>query len=346
MLPRIHRPTRASIEFAAKAGVATAVSISLGHLLGLQSAYWAGISAVVATAGTLGASLGAAISRITATVVGLIVGLGALALPASGTIVSGLTVFVALLVLPALSLEAGARLGAASTLLVTAIPGDQAVGDALARGVNVPLGCAVAVVVGVVLLPRRAAKGLRADLRTDVERAGALARSALVGYVDGAADADLPHRLGELARASSTRAVALRDAAREPSERGERGVRLPYQVAAVDALVQHVGSLVAVTTEARHDRVQSLLRTELHDAADGLNEAAGAIASAASDDMLEWRLGHADGAVSTVDAAFADVRARRATVGYSTGELTRLLSVIQSLHAAASALTDLGHEGR
>jgi uncharacterized membrane protein YgaE (UPF0421/DUF939 family) len=158
VLGRLRRPTRSSLEFAAKAAVATTLAIWLGQRIGLSDSYWAGVSAVVATAGTLGASLGAAVSRISATVVGLLIGLAVFALPVSGVLVSGATVFVALTVLPALSLDAGARLGAGSTLIVTALPGHSAVGDALARGANVPLGCAIAVVVGLVLMPHRAAE--------------------------------------------------------------------------------------------------------------------------------------------------------------------------------------------
>jgi uncharacterized membrane protein YccC len=135
-LGRLRRPTRSSLEFAAKAAVATAIAIWLGNRIGLHDSYWAGVSAVVATAGTLGASLGAAVSRISATLVGLAIGLAAFALPVSGVLAAGATIFVALTVLPALSLDAGARLGAGSTLIVTALPGHGAISDALARGAN------------------------------------------------------------------------------------------------------------------------------------------------------------------------------------------------------------------
>jgi uncharacterized membrane protein YgaE (UPF0421/DUF939 family) len=168
-LGRVRRPTRSSLEFAIKAGFAAALAIWVGDRIGLEDSYWAGISAVVATAGTLGATVGAAISRISATVVGLLIGLAAVALPVRGILAAGTTVFVALVVLAALSLDAGARLGAATTLIVTAIPGHNAVTDALARGANVPLGCALAIGVGLVFLPRRAAERLRSDLRADVE---------------------------------------------------------------------------------------------------------------------------------------------------------------------------------
>ena len=61
-IPGLRRPTRASIELAARAGIATAVSIWLGDRIGLRDSYWAGISPVVATAATIGASVGMTLS--------------------------------------------------------------------------------------------------------------------------------------------------------------------------------------------------------------------------------------------------------------------------------------------
>jgi hypothetical protein len=45
--------------------------------------------------------------------------------------------------------------------------------------------------------------------------------------------------------------------------------------------------------------------------------------------------------VVAVDAAFAGARARRATTELSTAELTRLMSVIRTLHSAASVLSEI-----
>lgn len=337
----LRRPTRSSLELAAKAAAATAIAIWLGNRIGLRDTYWAGVSAVVATAGTLGASMGAAVSRISATVVGLAIGLAAFALPVSGVLIAGATVFVALTVLPALSLDAGARLGAASTLIVTALPGHGAVGDALARGANVPLGCSVAVVVGLVLLPHRAAERLRSELADDIERAGELVRSALQKYLGAPVAEDLPDRLGELTRVSSAHAAALRDAAREPGERGPRLQQLQRHVAAVGELVDQVGSLVRIAAQADEDRVQSLVRDELEAAAEALADAAHSVAARSENDGPEGGLRRASRALSDLDGAFADARGRRATVDYSTDEITRLLSVIRSAHTAGVALSDL-----
>lgn len=340
LLPRVRRPTRSSVVFALKAAVAAVLAIWLGDRLGLKDSYWAGISAVVATAGTLGASLGAAISRVSATVVGLLVGLAAFALPVSGTIVSGAAVFVALVVLPALSLDAGARLGAATTLIVTAIPGQNAVGDALARGANVPLGCAVAVVVGVVLLPDRAADRLRAALRADIESAGLLVGSALLAYLGDSPADDLQERLEGLLAASSAHLAELRDAGRE-GRRGEPRLRLERDVATARALVEQVGSVVSVVAQAVTDKVPSLVGSELEQAAETFADAASAVAVASDSDAPKHRLLSLDAALADVDAAFAGARERRATVDFSTEELARLLSIIRSLHSAASALSRL-----
>jgi uncharacterized membrane protein YgaE (UPF0421/DUF939 family) len=336
------RPTRASVEFAVKAGVSAALAIWVGERIGLQDSYWAGISAVVATAGTLGASLRTAISRISATVVGLLIGLASLALPVSGTVVQGLTVFVALVVLSALSLDAGARLGAATTLIVTAIPGNHAVSDALARGANVPLGCAIAVAVGMVLLPRRAVDRLRADLQADAVAAGELARSAVIAYADGKSAPDLSERVNALSRANAGHVTALRDAAREPGGRGGRLLVLEQRVTAVESFIGHVGSLVEAVGEADDDPAPALVREELRAVASELAEAVGALVS--DPDRSDPR--GLRRTLSELDAAFAGARARRATATYPTEELMRLLSVMRLLHAAASSLTRLEPAGR
>jgi uncharacterized membrane protein YgaE (UPF0421/DUF939 family) len=335
----LRRPTRASVELAAKAGLSAGLAIWLGNELGLKDSYWGAISAVVATAGTLGASVGAALSRISATIVGLLLGLAALALPVSGTVVSGATVFVALVVLRALSLDTGARLGAATTLIVTAIPGHHAVSDALARGANIPLGCAIAVGVGLVFFPHRAVEALRAQLTADVRRSGDLARGALTAYLNKTGLDDLPAALQALIRSSAARAGALRDAAQEPGSRGSRLLALEQTVAAVEALIDQIRSLVQVIDEADHDRAPSLIDRQLRDAAAGLADTAGTFGS---DERAFLRgLVRLNDALSAVDTAVADVRARRATVDLATDELVRLFSVVRLLHASASTLSRL-----
>jgi hypothetical protein len=137
----LRRPTRPDLEVALKAAVGAGLAMWLSELAGLADSYWAAISAVLAAAPTLGANLTAALSRVVATVVGLALGLAAVAVWGSGVLVAGVTVFIALLVLSALSLDRGARLGAATTVIMTALPSAEALDDALARGLNILLGC-------------------------------------------------------------------------------------------------------------------------------------------------------------------------------------------------------------
>ena len=192
---RVRQPPRSSVELALKAAVAAALAIWASEELGLQDSYWAGISAVVAAAGTLGASLDAAVSRIAATAIGLLVGLTAVALPVSGTLVDAVAVFVALLVLAALSLDAGARLGGATTLLLTAVPGHDAVRDALSRGANVPLGCACAIAIGLVVVSgapdQQAPLLLSSELTTVGETFDQAARTIATGAGDDRSPAGL-----------------------------------------------------------------------------------------------------------------------------------------------------------
>ena len=335
---RVRRPPRSSVELALKAAVAAALAIWASEELGLQDSYWAGISAVVAAAGTLGASLDAAVSRIAATAIGLLVGLAAVALPVSGTLVDAVAVFVALLVLAALSLDAGARLGGATTLLLTAVPGHDAVSDALSRGANVPLGCACAIAVGLVVLPHRAAQQLRADVTTDLQRAGRLAHAALIAYVSGAGADQLRPGLQELVHATSARTGAMHTAEREPLEHGERLLRLRRSVAAVDSLVDEVGTLVKLVAGAPDHQAPPLLSAELTTVGEAFDQAARTIATEADHDRSPAELKQLTDALASLDAGFADARERRATVRVPTEELTRLMSVIRTVHGASAAL--------
>lgn len=175
----------------------------------------------------------------------------------------------------------------------------------------------------------------------DIACAGELIRSAALAFLGAGLADDLAGRIEELARTSSAHAAVLRDAAREPGERGDRLERLTRRVEAVRALVDEVGVVVGTAIQAGDDRAYALVATELETAAKSLADAAHAVASLSEDGEPERSLQVAEGALSDRDRAFAGVRDRRATVGYATDDVTRLLSVMRSVHAAGSALRDL-----
>jgi uncharacterized membrane protein YccC len=221
---------------------------------------------------------------------------------------------------------------------VTAIPGENPVSAALARGANVPLGCAIAVGVGLLFFPHRAAAKLRVDLRADVKGAGELAHLALCAYLGATGGDDLQLRLDALVRTTAARAATVRDAAREPGGHGERLLQIQRELDTVGGLLEDVASLVGVAREAGGDRVPALVRGELRDAAEAFAEATRAVAAPRGDGGFRNRLVRVNRALMAVDGALARARARRATVEFSTEELARLLSTIRALHHATSAL--------
>jgi uncharacterized membrane protein YccC len=310
----------------------------LSQLAGLADPYWAAISAVVATAPTVGANLTAALSRVAATVVGLALGLAAVAVWGSGVLVAGVTVFIALLVLPALSLDRGARLGAATTLIMTALPSAEALDDAFARGLNIPLGCGVAVAVGFVLLPKRAGDRLQDALRADVAATGELARSALETYAGARPSGDLTTSVSRLQGARAARAAALREALREPGEHGERGRGLKREFSATGELIDEVATLATVAQEGRSDRVPELIRAELLAVGDAVARAAAGYGGSAAS---RHRFVEAHAALAALQSGFAAVRARRATVPYQTDEVVRLTMTLHAARACVGALDEL-----
>jgi len=313
----------------------------LSSAIGLQDRWWAGISAVVATADTLGATVGTAALRIAATLVGLMVGLAAAALSAHGVLVSGLTVVVVLVVLFELSLDAGARLGAATTLSSLPHRDQMRVSEALTRGANVPLGCAVAVAVGMVFVGHRAGDRLRRDLRRDVDDAGALAAAALSIWNDPQDTQALHESLAALLASRPARAAALRDAAREPNEHGDRLTALARQVDSTDRLVTATATLVELAIDGSTDRAPRVFADTLQRVASALAAGARAFSAGAPDDVIDITRARLTAAVSDLDRGYSAAREERTLARTGDAELIRMLSVIRAVHAAADALDSL-----
>jgi uncharacterized membrane protein YccC len=341
---QLRRPDRAACELALRAAISVAVALWFCTAIGLEDPYWGAISAVVATAGTLGASLGAAFQRVVATIIALAIGLGFAALPWNGVIVSAIAVGVTYVVMLSLSLAAGARLAAASTLIVTAIPGSDALDLAFSRGLNVPIGCLVAVVVGLVVFPHRATTALRVGLCSDAEQGARLAADGVRAYLgrppahgDGPVVAEaLGVRCARLKSSVASHRAVLLDAAREPGS-AHHLVVLDSQLDAVEALVGEAGALVELAAAATGDLAPTLVGDELGRVAAAIDGAAPVVGS--HDAAPAERLAELSGALAGLDLAFAEVRRRLGTVDHSTDELARLLSVMRRVHGVATAIT-------
>jgi hypothetical protein len=245
-----------------------------------------------------------------------------------------------------LGLDAGARLAAASTLIVTAIPGASALDLGLSRGLNVPLGCLIAVLVGLVVFPHRASTQLRAGLAVDAADATALAGDAVLAYladpgVDPGADPDsLGARCTRLeGRVAAHRAV-LRDAGREPGS-AHHLADLDARLRTVDALLDDARGLVHLAAAATGDTAPHLVAGELRGVAAAL-AAAAPVATATHDPVAPERRSAVADALLALDREFAEVRRRLGTVDHTTEELARLLSVMRRVHGIGTALTAVG----
>lgn len=310
-------PRRSQVEFAVKAGVGATLSLWIATAAGLEDPYWSAVSAVVATAGTLGASVAASVTRVVATVVALVLAVAFVAVvPFSGAVVAGALVAVALLVMFSLSLEAGARLAAASTLIVTAASGGDPVGIAVSRGLNVPLGCAIAVIVGLVLLPRRAARQLAGALRDDEAAALGIAGELVAAYAAGVGpDPGSLDALSSLSQRVGGHRATLADAAREPGSGRTTVDQLEERLAVVESLLGIDGVLARTAAAAEGDAAMVLVGEELSAVAEALA-----------------RVEQLGPALARLDTGFAEVRQRRGTVDYRTDELARLFAVMRQVH--------------
>lgn len=316
------------MEIGAKVAVSSALAMWCADALGLQDPYWAGVSAVVASAGTIGASLGAAVQRTLATLIALAIGLGFAALPWNGELVSGAAVGVTFLVMMTLRLDAGARLAAASTLIVTAIPGADPVDLAIERGLNVPFGCLVALAVGLVLFPHRATTQLRRDMDAEITKAATLAASSLRWYVGDRTSADPLDACRSLRASAAANRSVLKDAAREPGSQGARLDELNARASTMDAMVDDVAAIVDLVRTETPDSAPELVAADLRAVTDALE-----------------RVGRGEHdhaavvvALAALDDTFSSVRARLGTVSYATDELSRLLAVVQRLHHMSELL--------
>lgn len=336
-------PNRAAIEFALKAGIATIVSVGLSRWIGLNSPYWAGISAVVATAGSLGASINASITRIVATLIALAIAVLVVLLPIDGLVLAGVTVTFTLLVMSALRLDAGARLAGASTLLLTAVPQDDPLSVALGRGLNVPLGCLVAVAVGLVVFPRRAVTRLRIGMTEDFVATLRITADALDQWIDGTASSDLETRLEALLADVATRDATYTEASFEPGGTGRQAESLSSALDLTTRLSRICRSIVIVVTRAESDSIQRLLEPEIRGVLDALHGAVGTVDeglwrdTATFSDAIAERLRPS---VNDLDIGFRRLRAERATAPFSDAEVEHLLHAIWCVHRFCEAFEE------
>ncbi len=332
----VRKPSRLSVEFAVKAGLATVVAIGISRWLGLNSPYWAGISAVVATAGSIGASINASITRIVATVIALLIAIGVVLLPVDGLVVAGLTVTATLLIMSSLRLDAGARLAGASTLLLTAIPQGDPLSTAIGRGLNVPLGCVVAVLVGSVVFPHRAVNQLKIGLTEDLIGCFRLSCDALEQWLDSTVSPELDTRLKALLSDVSRRDAMYTEASFEPGGTGSRSTNLSLALELTKRTSRVTRSLVIVAARGTDDTAQRLLEPEFRRVIEAMHRMITEFDdSDLNDTPQRAREIHQQlqPAIKAMDDGFRQLRERRETASYSDRDVEHLLHAMWCIHA-------------
>lgn len=339
----VRRPNQAAFEFALKAGIATVVSVGISRWIGLNSPYWAGISAVVATAGSLGASISASVTRIVATLIALAIAVGVVLLPIDGLVIAGVTVTVTLLVMSSLRLDAGARLAGASTLLLTAIPQSDPLPTAIGRGLNVPLGCVVAVAVGAAIFPHRAVNELRKGLTQDLSEAFTLAADALRQWIAGGSQPSLDDRLQALLSDVRKRDAVLTEASFEPGGVGRQTTEFSRALELTKRISRVTRSLVIVANRGADDTAQRLLDPEFHSVCRALEDSIAMIDDSLWTDSTTLATEiHANlsPAIAALDSGFRRLRESRSTANYSDRDVEHLLHAMWCIHALDEAFFD------
>lgn len=339
----IKRPSRANLEFAIKAGIATILSVGISRWIGLSSPYWAGVSAVVATAGSIGATISASVTRIIATLIALLIAVGVVLLPVDGLLIAGLTVTVTLIVMSSLRLDAGARLAGASTLLLTAIPQGDPLSTAIGRGLNVPLGCVVAVAVGALIFPRRAVNALRIGLTEDLIGSFRLSCDALEQWLDSTVEPDLNERLHSLLTDVAKRGAVYTESTFEPGGRGRHARNLAHAVELTKRTSRVARSIVLVAVGGASDTAQRLLETEfrsvittLHGAISEVDDSYWTDTPALAQRLHELLLP----AIENLDSGFRALRERQATTAFGDRDVEHLLHAMWCIHALDEAFID------
>ncbi|MBM3692274.1 MAG: hypothetical protein FJW77_03100 [Actinobacteria bacterium] len=115
---------------------------------------------------------------------------------------------------------------------------------------------------------------------------------------------------------------------------------LDARLGTVDTLLDDARGLVHLAAASAGDTAPDLVASELSEVARAL--AAAAPTATGDDPVATDHRAAVTIALRGLDHAFADVRHRLGTVGHSTEELARLLSVMRRVHGIGTALTEGG----
>nr|WP_320134024.1 FUSC family protein [uncultured Holophaga sp.] len=319
----------------ARLAVVAVAAMLVARLMGLHAFYWAGISALIVSAGSPGGSLVAGMKRSGATLVGLGVGVAMVRLLGHSFLAAGVAIALAILISQGVGLKSAARVAALTTLFPISVVMEgqglqQSLATSFSRAENVLIGCAVTMVLDWLLWPERPGAKLRRRLELDALDACRQSAELLLAYV-GLSGLPVAGSFQAALAAQGERSALLNAAMAEPEE-GER-TRAGYLARAevVQRLSEQRQVLGEIVPAALGDRVQGLLREPLAGFARALAAWGG---PGSGVQALET-------ARKELDLAYQEIRGERGTLAHPVEEVFRFLGAIQACHGLEAALRRL-----
>ena len=212
---------RAPLRFCLRVTVAAVLAYALAHLLPIPlHGLWAVLTAVLVTQLSVGGSLGATTEYVIGTLGGVIYAgaLGALLPHATPLAMAGVLALTVAPLAYAAALNPSFRVAPFTgviVLLISSQLGEGPIESALYRLFEVALGCAVAVVVSLLVLPDRAHRlGLDAAARALDQLASALPK-LLAGFTRHADPIEIGHHHDEIGRSVTAFQAVATEAHRE-----------------------------------------------------------------------------------------------------------------------------------
>jgi uncharacterized membrane protein YccC len=346
-LSRLGKLDRPRIRYCIRATVSAVLTFALGHLFSLPlHGLWAVLTAVVVSQVSAGASIRATTEYIIGTAGGAIYA-GALATLLHPTTGVGMAVVLAIAVAPltyAAARNSNLRVAPFTAVLVVLISAESAgsaLQSAIDRSLDVALGCAVAVLVSLLVFPARAhVLGLE-SANTALKRMAAALPKLLDPSGTKIELLDNVRLQGEIGRAVNSFNVVADEAKRE------RAVNLvaepdPAELARVLLRLRHTIVLVgraaiAPLPEAIDERLHAPLAAVGAATSDFLRTAGSALVTRKPPPSLST----VESAYTGYAAAITGVRAAGLTQGLSTTEIEPIFALDFALQELLADMTEL-----
>ena len=336
----------AELRLSARMTAAGLVAFALAELLQLSQGYWAVLSAVIVIQSSVGGSLKASLDRFVGTFGGAVFGaVVALLIPHQNVLVLGIALLVAIAPLALLSaVNASFRIAPVTAVIVLLGSSSQQtgpLGSAMARVIEIGIGCAVGFSVSLLVLPTPA-HGLATGIAARALNLLAELLAALIAGLTTSPDGALIRDLHQRVRAAS----AVLEASAKESER-ERRIHLAFgpDTEPLARTVRRLHSDLVFFGRAAAVPLPEPMRTRLAPRLTGISEAIGEFLRGTGAALARRRDPPAfDAVAAALDgyaAAMAELRREHLTRDLSDEEAGRIFALGFGLEQLRRDLGDL-----